>query len=929
MYHGQGTCEFREGHTFKGELRYGLLHGKGEFMWVDATRYKGEFRDNEITGTGRYDWPDASYYEGQVLNGLRHGRGVYTHPKEGVVYEGEWRNGLRHGTGVLKYRNGSVYEGKWERGMKWGQGKMTYASANYYEGEWKHNKRNGEGTMHWLSSNEKYSGNWEDNYQSGFGTHIWLEGSGDNKLLRNRYVGYWRLGLRHGQGTFYYSNGSKYEGEWRENLKNGFGVFTFEDGTTYQGPFENDRMVNRTLAGVTAISAQQQTTEDGRSQAIEEKKASDKTSKAPTQNTKPSSGASPDKNRQSVGQPSKQQAGMGQTVTSTMNATAAANATQNTKFLAANRAKKEVEQNPFKTLIDISDLIEFEQNPVEVEKEVQNILLRNNSEMKSWYKYYAKKVESQKSEESFALTLRQIWRFLRDCQIVGPDATLASFDRVYFQGKKNHFTLLGQKDKNKFNYMQPSKGDDLIKGEDLATGHELSNRGKPKQPQPLDKLDAGIDDNSVIKKAEEGSDFSDLDEEEEEDAESLKKMFKAVVEAEDLHQSQKVVLQRQFFEAIVRAASVKYANKAELPTLAEKLDSLFKSKLSPNATKNKAKSLEEEKQFKIAEKVFEEYETQLKQVFAFFSKRGKSSSFGVEDITLEVDDLINMFKKTELLTSGNTSDTKPRPLQLSDLISSVEKYYSPEMRLESKLTQEQFQSFVKQQLALKAKEEQRKAQQTGSQNTSQVQEASHHETEHEDEEHRRKREEEELQQQHDKWRKQVISHHLVFVRGVEIVFFEFKEILLDLALKLRDFIDPKTGKIKVVLTKFIEEILLRNLNPYLKFNIQPGKGGSGAVRVWPESQKDREIKVKLEEKRKREDEERRKVEEKQRQERELARMQEEDAPALDWKQVEELRRKMQEEEEARRRAAEAEEEDEEEDEEEGDEEGGHGEDDDY
>lgn len=221
------------------------------------------------------------------------------------------------------------------------------------------------------------------------------------------------------------------------------------------------------------------TTEDGRSQAIEDKKASEKSgaTKAPTQNTKPSSGASPDKARTSVALPKQ---AMGQTVTSTMGATANANATQNTKFLAANRAKKEVEQNPFKTLIDIQDLIEFEQNPVEVEKEVQNILLRNNSEMKAWYKYYAKKVESQKSEESFALTLRQIWRFLRDCQIIGPDATIASFDRVYFQGKKNHFTLLGQKDKNKFNYMQPTKAEDLIKGDDLGTGNELSTRGKAK-----------------------------------------------------------------------------------------------------------------------------------------------------------------------------------------------------------------------------------------------------------------------------------------------------------------------------------------------------------------------------------------------------------------------------------------------------------------
>ena len=146
--------------------------------------------------------------------------------------------------------------------------------------------------------------------------------------------------------------------------------------------------------------------------------------------------------------------------------------------------------------------------------------------MKTWYKFYARKVESQKSEESFALTLRQVWRFLRDCQIIGPDATIASFDRVYFQGKKNHFTLLGQKDKHKFNYLQPAKGEDLLKGEDLG-GNEISQRGEAK------KRDKNLEiDDSVIKKPE---DESDDDEEEEEDAESLKKMFN--VEAEDLHQS--------------------------------------------------------------------------------------------------------------------------------------------------------------------------------------------------------------------------------------------------------------------------------------------------------------------------------------------------------------------------------------------------------
>lgn len=61
----------------------------------------------------------------------------------------------------------------------------------------------------------------------------------------------------------------------------------------------------------------------------------------------------------------------------------------------------------------------------------------------------------------------------------------------------------------------------------------------------------------------------------------------------------------------------------------------------------------------------------------------------MEDVTLEVDDLINMFKKTDLLGSADANSAK-KPLQLSDLIASVEKFYSPDLKLEAKLTTEQF-----------------------------------------------------------------------------------------------------------------------------------------------------------------------------------------------------------------------------------------------
>ena len=54
------------------------------------------------------------------------------------------------------------------------------------------------------------------------------------------------------------------------------------------------------------------------------------------------------------------------------------------------------------------------------------------------------------------------------------------------------------------------------------------------------------------------------------------------------------MLQRQFFEVIVRAAFVKYQNNADLPTLADKLDHMIKTKLLPNAGKTKAKTVDDE-----------------------------------------------------------------------------------------------------------------------------------------------------------------------------------------------------------------------------------------------------------------------------------------------------------------------------------------------
>ena len=164
--------------------------------------------------------------------------------------------------------------------------------------------------------------------------------------------------------------------------------------------------------------------------------------------------------------------------------------------------------------------MEFENNQGEVLKEVQNILLRHNSEMKQWYKVYSRKIEVHKSEESFSMTMKQVWRFLRDTHLISANSTIAQFNRVFSQGVKNHFLLLGSKDQTKFDKLYS----------------QCKDEGKQEQEQPEKKCKVR------------SSSSSSEEEEEESKNDEVKNM-----DAEDMHDAFKIVLQRQFFEAIVRA----------------------------------------------------------------------------------------------------------------------------------------------------------------------------------------------------------------------------------------------------------------------------------------------------------------------------------------------------------------------------------------
>ena len=223
-----------------------------EILFSDGEKYVGEVKDNILTGKAKVTFPSGNKYEGGISCGLRHGKGVYR-DVDGLIFEGEYKYGVKEGYGRMK-RGNITYEGTFHNNAIEGYGRLSWDNGNQYEGEFKNNKLNGVGTMYWASLGEKYTGQWKDNKENGFGIYIWYEKNSNSKSLRNRYIGYWIDGVREGYGVFFYSNDTKYEGFWEKNEKNGFGVFRFKNGTEYIGEFVQDRMINYLTEGIVKLN---------------------------------------------------------------------------------------------------------------------------------------------------------------------------------------------------------------------------------------------------------------------------------------------------------------------------------------------------------------------------------------------------------------------------------------------------------------------------------------------------------------------------------------------------------------------------------------------------------------------------------------------------------------------------------------------------
>eukprot|EP00927_Polykrikos_kofoidii_P044401 TRINITY_DN38379_c0_g1_i1.p1 TRINITY_DN38379_c0_g1~~TRINITY_DN38379_c0_g1_i1.p1 ORF type:complete len:978 (-),score=93.08 TRINITY_DN38379_c0_g1_i1:175-3108(-) len=97
---------------------------------------------HEITKSGNSSYVGRKNCEGQY-NGYGVLRG-----EDGTTYAGQWKAGFREGHGTLFFEGG-VLEGQWKESMAEGIGIIRFRNGDRFKGEFRGNRKHGEGTYYW------------------------------------------------------------------------------------------------------------------------------------------------------------------------------------------------------------------------------------------------------------------------------------------------------------------------------------------------------------------------------------------------------------------------------------------------------------------------------------------------------------------------------------------------------------------------------------------------------------------------------------------------------------------------------------------------------------------------------------------------------------------------------------------------------------
>ncbi|KPA80110.1 hypothetical protein ABB37_05109 [Leptomonas pyrrhocoris] len=267
---GSGTCTSADGLTvYTGGWSRDKRTGHGVFVRYQrnkaATSSDSSAADPGVVVVERY--------EGEWMDDTRSGAG---HQESGdEVYDGTFARDCRDGTGMLRNtRSGSFYQGHWKGDHRCGAGSCYSATKDItYEGVFLHDRLTGPGTATKGASQEQYDGLWLDGMEQGHGSlrlangdtlrGVWHRGrpeldaeveyidAAERGAIRDsRYVGGWRDGARHGNGTQVLRDGSVYEGTWAHNKQHGRGRRTAPSGESVECEWVHGSIIPGCIAAV-------------------------------------------------------------------------------------------------------------------------------------------------------------------------------------------------------------------------------------------------------------------------------------------------------------------------------------------------------------------------------------------------------------------------------------------------------------------------------------------------------------------------------------------------------------------------------------------------------------------------------------------------------------------------------------------------------
>jgi len=101
-----------------------------------------------------------------------------------------------------------------------------------YVGEWKDGRFHGQGTFTTEYDGGKYVGGFKNGN---------FHGQAISTLFGEKYVGEYKDNQKHGQGTHTMANGNQYEGEFKDDKRDGKGTYTWANGLQYVGEWKDDK----------------------------------------------------------------------------------------------------------------------------------------------------------------------------------------------------------------------------------------------------------------------------------------------------------------------------------------------------------------------------------------------------------------------------------------------------------------------------------------------------------------------------------------------------------------------------------------------------------------------------------------------------------------------------------------------------------------